>query len=109
MADYLIHLLVMIGIYSILAYSMNLVTGYGGLLTFCLAAFYGIGAYTTRCSRSVVETAAFRRRCSFLSPCRFQWPFWGPQLRAALLRWSLDWFRFGSVAISSFLPHSVSR
>ncbi len=46
MENYLINLLVMIGIYSILAYSMNLVTGYGGLLTFCLAAFYGIGAYT---------------------------------------------------------------
>jgi branched-chain amino acid transport system permease protein len=35
----------MIGIYSILAYSANLLTGYSGLLTFCLAAFYGIGAY----------------------------------------------------------------
>lgn len=35
----------MIGIYVILAYSLNLVTGYGGLLVFCMAAFYGIGAY----------------------------------------------------------------
>ena len=46
MENYLINLVVMIGMYSILAYSMNLVTGFGGLLTFCLAAFYGIGAYT---------------------------------------------------------------
>lgn len=45
MENYLLHLLIMIGIYSILAYSMNLVTGYGGLLQFCTAAFYGIGAY----------------------------------------------------------------
>ena len=45
MENYVLHLVVMIGIYSILAYSMNLVTGFGGLLSFCLAAFYGIGAY----------------------------------------------------------------
>jgi branched-chain amino acid transport system permease protein len=46
MEDYILHFLVMIGIYAILAYSMNLVTGFGGLLVFCLAGFYGIGAYT---------------------------------------------------------------
>jgi branched-chain amino acid transport system permease protein len=45
MEDYVLHLMIMIGIYSILAYSVNLVTGYGGLLVFCMAAFYGIGAY----------------------------------------------------------------
>lgn len=45
MEAYLLHLLIMIGIYTILAYSMNLVTGFGGLLIFCLAGFYGIGAY----------------------------------------------------------------
>jgi branched-chain amino acid transport system permease protein len=45
MENYIFHLTIMIGIYSILAYSMNLVTGYGGLLVFCHAAFYGIGAY----------------------------------------------------------------
>lgn len=45
MENYVLHLLVMIGIYSILAYAMNLVTGYGGLLVFCMAGFYGIGAY----------------------------------------------------------------
>nr|VFJ43666.1 MAG: amino acid/amide ABC transporter membrane protein 2, HAAT family [Candidatus Kentron sp. DK] len=45
MENYLLHILVMIGIYSILAYSLNLLTGFGGLLAFCLAGFYGIGAY----------------------------------------------------------------
>jgi len=45
MENYIFHLTIMLGIYSILAYSMNLVTGYGGLLVFCHAAFYGIGAY----------------------------------------------------------------
>lgn len=46
MENYILHVVVMIGIYTILAYSMNLVTGLGGLLIFCLAGFYGIGAYT---------------------------------------------------------------
>jgi branched-chain amino acid transport system permease protein len=46
MEVYLLQLAVMIGIYSILAYSLNLLTGYGGLLAFCVAGFYGVGAYT---------------------------------------------------------------
>jgi branched-chain amino acid transport system permease protein len=47
MGYYLCHLAVLIGIYAILAYALNLVTGSGGLLSFCQAAFYGIGAYTS--------------------------------------------------------------
>ncbi len=45
METYLLHIVVMAGIYLILAHAMNLVTGFAGLLVFCLAAFYGIGAY----------------------------------------------------------------
>lgn len=37
----------MIGIYLILSYSLNLLVGFGGLLSLCHAIFYGIGAYTT--------------------------------------------------------------
>jgi branched-chain amino acid transport system permease protein len=44
--NYIIHILIMIGIYLILIYSLNLITGFGGLLSLCHAAFYGIGAYT---------------------------------------------------------------
>ena len=43
---YIGHLLVMLGIYLLLGYSLNLVTGFGGLIVFCHAVFYGIGAYT---------------------------------------------------------------
>ena len=43
--NYVIHLLIMINIYLVLAYSLNLVLGFGGLLSLCHAAFYGIGAY----------------------------------------------------------------
>lgn len=42
---YFSHILVIIGIYLPLAYSLNLVLGFGGLISFCHAAFYGLGAY----------------------------------------------------------------
>lgn len=43
--EYFIHILIMIGIYSLVAYSLNLTMGYCGLLNLAPAAFYGIGAY----------------------------------------------------------------
>lgn len=43
--DYLLHLLVLIGIYSILAISLNLLVGYTGLLSVAQASFFGLGAY----------------------------------------------------------------
>ncbi len=43
--NYLYHILTMICLYVILAQSLNLVVGYGGLLSLSHAAFYGLGAY----------------------------------------------------------------
>jgi branched-chain amino acid transport system permease protein len=43
--NYLCHILIMICLYAILAQSLNLVVGYGGLLSLSHAAFYGMGAY----------------------------------------------------------------
>ncbi|MBI3078222.1 MAG: branched-chain amino acid ABC transporter permease [Deltaproteobacteria bacterium] len=45
--DYLLHILILIGIYTILVASLNLAWGYAGLLSFTHAAFAGIGAYGT--------------------------------------------------------------
>jgi branched-chain amino acid transport system permease protein len=45
--EYLIHLIILIGIYGILGLSLNLIVGYTGLLSVTQAAFYGIGAYAT--------------------------------------------------------------
>lgn len=43
--DYLLHILIYIGIYIILSVSLNLMVGYTGLLSIAHAAFYGVGAY----------------------------------------------------------------
>jgi branched-chain amino acid transport system permease protein len=45
--NYLLHLMVMWGIYSILTLSLNVVIGFAGLLALGQAAFYGFGAYAS--------------------------------------------------------------
>lgn len=45
--DYLLHLAILICIYTILAQSLSLVAGYCGQISLAHAGFYGIGAYTT--------------------------------------------------------------
>ncbi len=44
---YILHLLILICIYVILAMSLNLVTGFAGMLNLGHAAFFAIGAYTS--------------------------------------------------------------
>jgi len=45
--NYLIHLAILIGIYSILVNSLNLALGFTGLLNLGHVGFFGIGAYTS--------------------------------------------------------------
>lgn len=45
--NYIFHLLIYIEIYAIVALSLNLLLGYGGMLQVAHAAYYGIGAYTS--------------------------------------------------------------
>jgi branched-chain amino acid transport system permease protein len=44
-SQYLLRIVIMIGVYSILALSLGLVTGYAGQISLGHAAFYAIGAY----------------------------------------------------------------
>jgi len=46
-AAYFAHYLVMVGIYTILAVSLNLLVGYAGIFSLAHAAVYGIGAYAS--------------------------------------------------------------
>jgi len=43
--NYILHIIVLLNIYSILILGANITVGMSGLLTLCQAAFYGIGAY----------------------------------------------------------------
>ena len=43
--DYLLHILIIIVLYVILSTSLNLISGYTGLISIAHAAFFGIGAY----------------------------------------------------------------
>jgi branched-chain amino acid transport system permease protein len=43
--EYLLHILILIGIYTLLSVSLNLIAGYTGLFSIAHAAFYGVGAY----------------------------------------------------------------
>ena len=43
--NYIFHLIIYFEIYAIVALSLNLLIGYGGLLQVAHAAYYGIGAY----------------------------------------------------------------
>lgn len=45
--NYIFHLLIYLNIYIIIAISLNLLMGYGGLFQIAHAAYFGIGAYTT--------------------------------------------------------------
>jgi branched-chain amino acid transport system permease protein len=46
-AAYVAHYLVMVGVYGILAISLNLLVGYSGIFSMAHAAIYGIGAYAS--------------------------------------------------------------
>jgi len=43
--EYILHIIILIGIYTILSVSLNLIAGYTGIMSIAHAAFYGIGAY----------------------------------------------------------------
>lgn len=92
MSNYLLHLLIMMGIYAILAYSMNLVIGYGGLVTFGHAIFYGAGAYAYALLRLKAATPSQVDGLLFVQ----QWPFLpalgGGGLAGALCAWGAGWF-----------------
>ena len=45
--EYLLHLLILVGIYIMLSQSLSLSISYGGMISLAQAGFYGIGAYTT--------------------------------------------------------------
>ncbi|TAL67856.1 MAG: branched-chain amino acid ABC transporter permease [Bacteroidetes bacterium] len=54
--EYILHILILIGIYIILTMSLNLLAGYTGILSIAHAAFYGLGAYVAALMALQVHT-----------------------------------------------------
>jgi branched-chain amino acid transport system permease protein len=75
-SPYHLHVLIMAGIFAVLALSLNLLLGYTGQLSLGHAAFFGIGAYT-----------------SALLTLRLEWSFWlglpAAAAVAALAGWAI--------------------
>jgi branched-chain amino acid transport system permease protein len=57
--EYILHILILIGIYAILGISLNLIAGYLGLLSVGQAAFFGIGAYAVGLATVAFGTSVF--------------------------------------------------
>jgi branched-chain amino acid transport system permease protein len=72
---YHLHVLIMAGVFTILALSLNLLLGYTGQLSLGHAAFFGIGAYTS----------------ALLSLPPVQWSFWLALPAAALASGVAGW------------------
>jgi len=78
---YFVHIVIMAGIFAVLALSLNLLLGYTGQLSLGHAAFFGIGAYT-----------------SALITLRLEWSFW-LALPAAMLAAGLAGWAIGRLAL----------
>ena len=78
---YYVHILIMAGIFTILALSLNLLLGYTGQLSLGHAAFFGIGAYT-----------------SALLALRLDWPAWAG-FGAAVVLAGLAGYGIGKVSL----------
>ena len=72
--SYILHILILISLYTILAQSLNLSSGLTGMVSLTHAGFYGIGAYTT----------------AILSQ-QLHWPFWINLPIAMLICLALSW------------------
>jgi len=80
-SPYHLHVVIMAGIFTILALSLNLLLGYTGQLSLGHAGFFGIGAYT-----------------SALLALHWEWPFW-LALPSAALTAGLAGYGIGRLAL----------
>lgn len=97
MNDYYVHLLILIGIYWILAQGLNIVFGLGGLLNLAHVAAYAIGAYTT----ALLSTDLSQPFWVCLPASMFFSAFLALIVGAISLRLSEDYFAIGSLAFSA--------
>ena len=86
--DYVLHIVILIFLYMILALGLNIVPGFNGLLDLGYVGFYGIGAYT-----SGLLTYHFGLSFWVIIPLAFMnGSIWGILLGVPTLRLTGDYF-----------------
>ena len=99
--DYLLHILILIGIYSILSVSLNLIAGYTGILSIAHAAFYGIGAYVVALMALKLHTPALVNIICAIAACGLAGALVGiPSLRIRDDYFVIATFAFQVIAFS---------
>jgi branched-chain amino acid transport system permease protein len=97
--DYLLHIVILIFLYMILALGLNIVPGFNGLLDLGYVGFYGIGAYT-----SGLLTVHFGLSYWLIIPLAFiNGAIWGILLGAPTLRLTGDYFAIVTFGFSELV------
>jgi len=98
-SEYLIHVVILILLYMILALGLNIVPGFNGLLDLGYVGFYGIGAYT-----SGLLTVHFGLSYWAIIPLAFiNGAIWGILLGAPTLRLTGDYFAIVTFGFSELV------
>lgn len=97
MQNYIIHLLILVGIYLILAQGLNIVFGLGRLLNLAHVASYSIGAYVTALLSTQLEQSFW-----VCVPCSMVMSaFFALLIGAIALKLSEDYFAVGTLAFAA--------
>jgi branched-chain amino acid transport system permease protein len=97
--DYMLHIVILIFLYMILALGLNIVPGFNGLLDLGYVGFYGIGAYT-----SGLLTIHFNMSFWLIIPLAFiNGAIWGILLGAPTLRLTGDYFAIVTFGFSELV------
>jgi branched-chain amino acid transport system permease protein len=98
-SDYMLHIVILIFLYMILALGLNIVPGFNGLLDLGYVGFYGIGAYT-----SGLLTIHFNMSFWLIIPLAFiNGAIWGILLGAPTLRLTGDYFAIVTFGFSELV------
>jgi branched-chain amino acid transport system permease protein len=98
-SDYLLHIIILVFLYMILALGLNIVPGFNGLLDLGYVGFYGIGAYT-----SGLLTVHFGLSFWVIVPLAFiNGAIWGVLLGAPTLRLTGDYFAIVTFGFSELV------
>jgi branched-chain amino acid transport system permease protein len=97
--EYILHIVILIFLYMVLALGLNIVPGFNGLLDLGYVGFYGIGAYT-----SGLLTIHFNLSFWLIIPLAFlNGAIWGILLGAPTLRLTGDYFAIVTFGFSELV------